>query len=109
MLTGLFPPDASSGETTLYGHSIKSDLSSARRVLGVCPQHDVLFDSLTCREHVIFFALLKGSPRRKFRVVFGPLAFSDARPPRADISPTRAPPRAALSRPAWEFAHPRRL
>ena len=28
--------------------------------MGVCPQHDVLFDNLTVREHIMFFAQLKG-------------------------------------------------
>mgnify|MGYP002634459365 CR=1 FL=1 len=39
---------------------IADDMEGARSRLGVCPQHDVLFDSLTTREHVVFFALLKG-------------------------------------------------
>jgi ATP-binding cassette, subfamily A (ABC1), member 3 len=60
MLTGLFPPDSSSGDCTLYGSSVKHEMSNARQVLGICPQHDVLFDNLTTREHIIFFALLKG-------------------------------------------------
>ena len=59
MLTGLFPPDRSSGAASIYGHSVQDDLGGARKVLGVCPQHDVLFDSLTTREHIVFFALLK--------------------------------------------------
>jgi len=28
--------------------------------MGVCPQHDVLFEKLTVREHILFFAQLKG-------------------------------------------------
>jgi ABC-type polar amino acid transport system ATPase subunit len=28
--------------------------------MGVCPQHDVLFDNLTVREHILFFSQLKG-------------------------------------------------
>ena len=36
-------------------------MAQARKNLGICPQHDVLFQSLTCREHILFFALLKGS------------------------------------------------
>lgn len=26
-----------------------------RRSLGLCPQHDVLFDNLTVREHLLFY------------------------------------------------------
>ena len=29
----------------------------------MCPQHDVLFDRLTAREHIAFFALLKGGAK----------------------------------------------
>jgi ABC-type multidrug transport system ATPase subunit len=65
MLTGLIPPDrvASSGHVpnaTIYGNSILTQLFEARLSMGVCPQHDVLFDNLTVREHILFFAQLKG-------------------------------------------------
>ena len=60
MLTGLFPADASSGDTTIYGRHITSEMTAARKHLGVCPQHDVLFESLTAREHIMFFVLMKG-------------------------------------------------
>jgi ATP-binding cassette subfamily A (ABC1) protein 3 len=33
-----------------------------RESLGLCPQHDVLFDTMTVEEHLTFFAKLKGSP-----------------------------------------------
>lgn len=45
MLTGLLKP--SSGDAEIYGHSIVDDLESVRPLIGVCPQHDVLFDKLT--------------------------------------------------------------
>lgn len=28
--------------------------------MGVCPQHDILFDNLTVKEHLIMFANFKG-------------------------------------------------
>ena len=31
-----------------------------RRMTGVCPQHDILFDDLTPREHLHFFAAVRG-------------------------------------------------
>lgn len=58
MLTGLLPP--SSGTAIVHGHDICQNLSAAQQSLGVCPQHDVLFDSLTVEEHLIFFCTLKG-------------------------------------------------
>ena len=30
--------------------------------MGVCPQHDVLYDKLTAREHLQMFAAIKGIP-----------------------------------------------
>lgn len=65
MLTGLNNPDSSyhSGDhnATIYGKSIFSDMDSIRHSMGVCPQHDVLFDKLSVREHIMFFAQLKGA------------------------------------------------
>eukprot|EP00947_MAST-08B_sp_MAST-8B-sp1_P005517 g5517.t1 len=58
MLTGLFPPTA--GDTTVYGHSLRNDMAAIRRLVGVCPQHDVLFDTLTCEEHLRLFGAIKG-------------------------------------------------
>lgn len=58
MLTGLYPP--SSGTATIGGHDIRTNLAGAQDSLGICPQHDVLFDSLTVEEHLIFFCELKG-------------------------------------------------
>jgi len=62
MLTGVLSPDADSGTTMIYGLDIKDldDLAKARKQIGVCPQHNVLFSRLTTREHIIMYALLKG-------------------------------------------------
>jgi hypothetical protein len=46
VLTGLFPPDPNSGPTTLYGHSIKDDISSARKVTN--PAHHSVLQPLRC-------------------------------------------------------------
>ncbi|XP_062905004.1 phospholipid-transporting ATPase ABCA1-like [Mobula hypostoma] len=58
ILTGLFPP--TSGTAYILGKDIRSDLNSIRQNMGVCPQHNVLFDMLTVEEHVWFYARLKG-------------------------------------------------
>lgn len=42
ILTGLFPP--TSGTAFILGKDIRSELSTIRKNLGVCPQHNVLFD-----------------------------------------------------------------
>ncbi|XP_059377891.1 phospholipid-transporting ATPase ABCA1-like [Carassius carassius] len=58
ILTGLFPP--TSGTAYIMGKDIRSELSSIRRSLGVCPQHNVLFSMLTVEEHIWFYGRLKG-------------------------------------------------
>ncbi len=63
MLTGLIP--VTSGDATIRGLSIKDKMPSIRCTLGFCPQHDVLYDQLTVREHLEFYAGLKGYSKEK--------------------------------------------
>ncbi|XP_067454380.1 phospholipid-transporting ATPase ABCA1b isoform X2 [Thunnus thynnus] len=58
ILTGLFPP--TSGTAYIMGRDIRTELSTIRQSLGVCPQHNVLFSMLTVEEHIWFYARLKG-------------------------------------------------
>uniref|UniRef100_A0A8D0CQN9 P-type phospholipid transporter n=1 Tax=Sander lucioperca TaxID=283035 RepID=A0A8D0CQN9_SANLU len=58
VLTGLFPP--TSGTVYIKGMDIRYDMEIIRKTLGVCPQHNVLFDILTVEEHVWFYGCLKG-------------------------------------------------
>eukprot|EP01022_Parablepharisma_sp_SALTPOND_P008914 TRINITY_DN1372_c0_g1_i1.p1 TRINITY_DN1372_c0_g1~~TRINITY_DN1372_c0_g1_i1.p1 ORF type:complete len:1416 (+),score=145.61 TRINITY_DN1372_c0_g1_i1:2023-6270(+) len=58
MLTG--SEDPSGGLATAYGMPIFENMSTMRKMLGVCPQHDVLFEQLTPREHLEIFATFKG-------------------------------------------------
>lgn len=58
MLTGIYPP--TTGTAIVAGHDIWSDMSGVRASLGLCPQHNVLFDDLTVKEHLYFFGKLKG-------------------------------------------------
>jgi ABC-type Na+ transport system ATPase subunit NatA len=57
MMTGLFGP--TSGDATVFGHSIIDGMNEIRQVMGVCPQHDILWRQLTAREHLELFAGLK--------------------------------------------------
>ena len=57
ILTGLFT--ATSGEAHINGYNITNEMDLIRRSLGICPQHNVLFDRLTVAEHLIFFSMLK--------------------------------------------------
>lgn len=58
MLSGLIPP--SSGHAMVYGMDIRTDMDIIRQSLGMCPQHNVLFDKFTVQEHLWFYAQLKG-------------------------------------------------
>ncbi|XP_055297532.1 phospholipid-transporting ATPase ABCA3-like isoform X2 [Sitodiplosis mosellana] len=58
MLTGMIPP--TSGTAIINGYDIRTDLLKARESIGICPQHNILFDELTVREHIEFYSRLKG-------------------------------------------------
>ncbi|XP_070849905.1 phospholipid-transporting ATPase ABCA1-like [Chaetodon trifascialis] len=58
ILTGLFPP--TSGTALINGYDIRTDMDNVRKCLGMCPQHNVLFNNLTVEEHIYFYARLKG-------------------------------------------------
>ena len=58
MLTGLL--EATSGNVELFGQDLFSNLDGARKDMGVCPQHDVLFNDLTVEEHMGIFYEFKG-------------------------------------------------
>jgi len=62
VLTGLLDPDYSTKGIAAFGRDVLAEggMDFLRATLGVCPQHDVLFPRLTCREHVKFFSMLKG-------------------------------------------------
>ena len=60
MLTGLMP--LSGGDCKIFGMSVKHEMAEISKVMGVCPQHDVLWDNLTGREHLELFARLKAIP-----------------------------------------------
>lgn len=58
MLTGMFPPTR--GTAIVGGHDVRTSIQRVRDSMGLCLQHNVLFDNLTVREHLYFFGKLKG-------------------------------------------------
>jgi len=60
LLTGLFLPD--SGDAFIRGHSVKHDMASIRPLIGVCPQTNILWDLLSCRDHMELFARIRNIP-----------------------------------------------
>ncbi|KAF8942760.1 ATP-binding cassette sub- A member 1 [Haplosporangium gracile] len=68
MLYGVTTP--ASGNAFLFNRSIRTDMHAIRSTMGVCPQHDVLFNDLTCWEHMQLYAGIKDLPADALRVNF---------------------------------------
>ena len=47
------------GTATIEGLDICSDMADIYAMMGVCPQHDLLWETLTGREHLLFYGRLK--------------------------------------------------
>lgn len=63
MLTGLI--NSTSGFAEVFGIDLFADMNEVRNFLGVCPQHDILFDLLTPEEHLEIFCDFKGVPKEE--------------------------------------------
>ena len=61
MLTGMI--ENSEGSVSLFGIEMFEKMEEARKTMGVCPQHDVLFDLLTPEEHLDIFYEFKGADK----------------------------------------------
>ncbi|KAF9921737.1 ATP-binding cassette sub- A member 1 [Linnemannia zychae] len=68
MLYGVTTP--TSGNAFLFNRSIKTDMHTIRSTMGVCPQHDVLFNDLTCWEHMQLYGGIKDLPAEALRASF---------------------------------------
>lgn len=64
LLTGMLKPDSGSGSIRLNGMNYADELEQIRRTTGVCVQQDILYDRLTVKEHLRYYAELKGVPDR---------------------------------------------
>ena len=62
MLTGLY--EATEGNAYYEGEDILigENMDKFRLKLGICPQHDILFEDLTIKEHLDMFSIFKGVP-----------------------------------------------
>jgi len=64
-LTGDIVP--TTGEITIQGFDVIKDFTTARKLIGYCPQVDAIFPLLTVREHLEFYVQVKGIPTKKRR------------------------------------------
>ncbi|ORX84081.1 hypothetical protein BCR32DRAFT_266561 [Anaeromyces robustus] len=60
-LIGVYTP--TNGYAKLAGYNIKTDMDQVYKRIGICPQHDILWNDLTVLEHLLFYARLKGIPK----------------------------------------------
>ncbi len=63
MLTGM--QNFSEGLAQVYNKDVVKDIEEIRKLMGVCPQHDILYDDMTVREHLEMFAVFKGMEESK--------------------------------------------
>ena len=54
--TGFIPP--TSGTAYINSLDIRTDIDRIRESMGLCPQHNVLFESLSVEENLGFFAVV---------------------------------------------------
>ncbi|XP_020420066.1 ABC transporter A family member 2 isoform X2 [Prunus persica] len=68
-LTGNTP--VTGGDALIYGNSARSSVGMAniRKIIGFCPQFDILWDALTGQEHLHLFASIKGLPSASVKSV----------------------------------------
>lgn len=65
MLTGMIP--ATSGTAYINGCDVNTEMDDIRGEMGICPQHNILFDELTVEEHIWFYSKLKGLSHEEAR------------------------------------------
>jgi len=53
------------GQITLSGYDIEENKDEVKKIVGVCPQFDILWYELTAREHLQMFAEIKGIPKNQ--------------------------------------------
>lgn len=59
----------SSGTAQIKGFDIIRQQDQVYQHVGICPQHEILWPNLTCEEHLLFYARLKGVEIRDEREV----------------------------------------
>ena len=59
---------ATHGKASIYGYDIRTEMKELRKMMGICPQHNILFPRLTVKEHLSIFADFKGMPRKQIEL-----------------------------------------
>jgi len=66
LLSGLFPPTA--GTAKLCGFDLRNDLDKIHTIIGICPQFDILWETLTAEEHLLFFGRLRNLEKERLQM-----------------------------------------
>lgn len=74
MVTAQLQPSA--GDVEIHGLSVNLDAVAVRELLGICPQHDVLYDELSAADHLWIYGAIKGLSRAQLKRQIGPLLAS---------------------------------
>lgn len=59
------------GKIQIAGFDIQKDFEKARQMIGYCPQENLLFDTMTCVEHLKYYAQVKGIPKNYREPIIG--------------------------------------
>jgi ABC-type multidrug transport system ATPase subunit len=85
VLTGLLP--ATDGVARVAGFDIATQVRNVHLSIGVCPQHELLWPTLTVMEHLAFYARVKGvdcrEERRSLRALVSAVGLAHVRNDRA--------------------------
>ena len=54
--------DPTSGKIQISGYDIQSNFDQVRKLIGYCPQENLIFENLSVEEHLNFYARVKGIP-----------------------------------------------
>ncbi|GIL46004.1 hypothetical protein Vafri_3096 [Volvox africanus] len=65
MLTGFLEPTG--GDALVEGRSVRTRMPEIYRMMGVCPQENLLWEQLTGEEHLLFYGRLKGLKGKDLR------------------------------------------
>jgi ABC-type multidrug transport system ATPase subunit len=65
MLVGFLTPTR--GWATVFGYNIRTHMRKIYTLMGVCPQHDILWEPLTARQHLKFYGRLKNIPEHRLQ------------------------------------------
>ncbi len=58
ILCGLYPP--SSGDAKILDYNVATEIDKIRSSIGFCPQHDIIYEQMTVKEHFELVAMVKG-------------------------------------------------